>query len=263
MLAHVHIMKTAGQTICDILRRSFGANHCDLRCGKFATLNDLKFAKRFYPRLASISGHAIHAWTELADWPGIRFFTFVREPISRCLSHYQFDCVRNGTTEDFIPWLEIRSNYQTRFLSGTEQADAAIASIQEHIGFVGLLEDFDRSLRLFQTWAGQPLALNYRSRNVSKQCTIKEQILANPEYVAAMHELHQEDQRLYTHLKQNVYPQMVAKFDVEQRDSIELAASGASGLAIASKPVLAWSAVKRNCLYKPAASIRESLQDAA
>ena len=44
MLAHVHIMKTAGQTICDILRRSLGGRHCDLRCGDLATLSDIQFA---------------------------------------------------------------------------------------------------------------------------------------------------------------------------------------------------------------------------
>ena len=161
-------MKTGGQTLCDILRQSLGARHCDLRCGHVATVDDLRFAQRFYPNLESVAGHSIRAWSELAALPELRLFTILREPIARCLSHYQFDRVQNRKSEDFLTWLEERRNYMTRYLAGTEDVGKAIAILEQRLEIVGLLEDFECTLRSLQAWCGKPLLLNYKSRNVSK-----------------------------------------------------------------------------------------------
>jgi len=56
MLAHVHIMKTAGQTFRGILRQSFPGRHCDLMAGhRPATASDIRWARHFYPGLKKAS----------------------------------------------------------------------------------------------------------------------------------------------------------------------------------------------------------------
>ncbi len=250
MFAHIHIMKTAGQTVCDILRKSFGPHHCDLRAGDLATLADLQFARRFYPNLHSLAGHAIRPRGDLLQAPGIQFFTFLREPIARCLSHYQFERQRNGNQFEFLPWLQRNANYQTRILSGTDDADRAIAILQERVGFVGLLAEFKTSLRMLNAWTGDRLDLNYDSRNIATDGSIKASVLANPEYVAALNEQNQADRQLYEYVTESVWPDQLARY---QPLEPEIDCDTPSLLP------MAWSAAKRNLAYKPLAHVRQRL----
>ena len=254
MLAHVHIMKTAGQTVCDILRRSFGANHCDLRCGELATMREVQFARRFYPCLKSVSGHSVRPWSDLAQIEGIRFFTFLREPVARCLSHYQFDLVRNRKSIDFLSWLDGRRNYQTKFLCGSESALQAIEMIEQRIEFVGLVEDFDASLQMLQRWVGEPLTLDYRSRNVARKRCVKDEVLSNPVYVEALQDGHQADIELYRYVVEEFYPKQLKR----------LGNQSANGPSAKLAPVSrVWPPLKRNVLYKPVAHAREWFRRAA
>jgi len=244
MLANIHIMKTAGQTVCDILRNSFGANHCDLRCDDMATLDDVKFAQRFYPRLQSIAGHSIRPRGDLLDVPSIRFFTFLRDPVARCLSHYQFELNRNNRNVDFRKWLKQNADYQTRILSKSRDSKLAIDILEQRIGFVGLVEDFDRSISLLRAWGGLCSAKRHKSRNIASDTSVKEKILADPELVQALGEAHQADRIVYDHVVKTLYPQMIEHYSdvavAEQRSANQL-----------------WPTAKRALLYKPLAKSRQ------
>lgn len=253
MLAHVHIMKTGGQTLCDVLRQSLGAKHCDLRCGNVATVEDLEFAKRFYPQLESIAGHSIRAWSDLAELPELRLFTILREPIARCLSHYQFDRVQNRKSIAFLPWLDERRNYMTRYLAGTEDVDTAIAILEQRVEFVGLLEDFDRTVKLLGAWCQKPLIQSSKSRNVSKRNAVKDEILADAKLVKAMHQMHYLDKRLYDHVQSEIYPRLVRQLEGQ-------ITSDSPSVPFAR--INPWPTLKRNWLYKPAAKFREQFRRA-
>ncbi len=249
MLAHIHIMKTAGQTVCNILRTSFGANHCDLRCGDLATRNDIEFARRFYPNLQSIGGHSIRPRGDLLDVPSIRFFTFLRDPIARCLSHYQFEVNRNKRNVDFLQWLEQNADYQTRILSRTREPQIAIEVLEQRVAFVGLVEDFDRSLSLLRAWGGLCSVAHYKSRNIASDNSVTEQILASPELVRAIQESHHADRMVYDHVVNVIYPRMIERYT----DVSVIEKQSASQV---------WPAVKRALLYKPFAKTRQRLRAA-
>src|SRR5205823_14062227 len=151
MLAHVHIMKTAGQTFRAILRQSFPGKHCDLIATKAATAGDICWAKRFYPGLKSIAGHCVRPYTDL-EQAGLtpRYFTFLRDPVQRCASHYQFSMERKTQRMPFEEWLLCTPNFHTRILSDSQDADRAIEILEKKIGFVGFVEQFNESLVLFK-----------------------------------------------------------------------------------------------------------------
>lgn len=249
MLAHIHIMKTAGQTVCDILRASFGADHCDIRSGAVATRADIDFARRFYPRLRSIAGHGIRPRGDLVDVPSIRFFTFLRDPVSRCLSHYQFERQRNGKQIEFLPWLEQNANYQTRILTGSENAEQAIETLEKGVGLVGFVEEFDTSLQLLQGWSGEELQLAYRSRNMAKDETIKADVLADPRNVEAMRNYHTADDLVYRYALDVIWPRQLEKYAVDQR-------TGERGQ---NTIPMVYAALKRNLVYKPISNLRQKL----
>lgn len=253
VLAHVHIMKTAGQTVCDILRASFGAQHCDLRVGDLANNADLRFAKRFYPTLRSIAGHSVRPRGELIREPGIRFFAFLRHPVSRCISHFQFERNKNRNELEFLPWLERNRNYQTRILCGAEDASQAIDVLQEHVPFVGLVEEFDTSLRLWRVWSGFDLAVDgYQSRNIARNKSIQQDVRSNQAYMTAIEETHREDLALYQYAVDVVYPEMQRRFGNPASPPQPLTPCNAT-----------WSGFKRNLVYKPIAKLRQRWRHAA
>ena len=172
MLAHVHIMKTAGQTFRAILRQSFPGSHCDLIVGRPATASDVRWAKRFYPGLKSIAGHCVTPHSDL-ETAGLnpRYFTFLRDPCERCVSHYQFSMQRRGSRIPFEQWLPKYANFQTRILSKSQDASQAIEVLDRRIGFVGLVERFNESLVLFRQWCDEPIWIFATARRTSPPTT--------------------------------------------------------------------------------------------
>jgi hypothetical protein len=266
LIAYIHVMKTGGQTMCDILRQSFPGEHCDLQVKGVATADDLRFARRFYPRLRSIAGHGVVPLSNLGEAAGsIRFFAFLRDPVERCISHYQYRRNKDEMS-DFEPWLEKFANYQTRFLSRTHaiqdpwaiapEADRAIEAVERHVGFVGLQERFDESLVMLSRWVADPeFDIEYRSRNVATKSSIRKQLLGDARTVELIRAHHVEDEKLYRHVRDHVYPRQVAQYGPALADDV---ASLRGRLPAPQRRVVAraLASVKRGLIYKPLARRR-------
>lgn len=261
LLAHVHVMKTGGQTTCDILRQSFPGRHCDIQAKWVVTREDIELARRFYPRLRSIGGHGVVPTDELAtDFPGIRFFVFLRDPVKRCVSHYQYRRNKDETS-DFEPWLARYGNYQARFLcrmSGAQDpwatvpdADRAIELLERNVGFVGLQERFDESLVLLRRWVDDPdFDIAYRARNVASAVDTSKTLLGNPRAVELIEAAHREDQRLYRHARDVVYRRQVEAYGPTLADDV---ATLRASLPAPQRrvPARMLASIRRGLLYKP------------
>ena len=255
MLAHFHLMKTAGQTVCDILRQSFADRHCDVRTRCMATPADLRLTERMYPNLKSIAGHTVYPTKRLTkERPDLRFFTFFRDPVQRCVSHYQFSLRRNQLRKSFQSWLEDLANYQTRMLArNTSDVARAIEFIETQIEFVGLVERFDESLVLLRNWSGdEELDIHYRSRNVAKDNRVKQQLLSDPRIVALIREHHEEDYKLYNYVCDVIYQRQAQQYGPSlTADTAEFEAGLPAPRKHSTRQLLASG--KRNLIYKPVA----------
>ena len=263
LLAYVHVMKTGGQTMCDILRQSFPGRHCDLQAEGVANADDLRFAARCYPRLRSVAGHGVVPLGALGrDGWRVRYFMFAREPLARCVSHYQYRRNKDERS-DFEPWLERNSNYLTRFLCRgradrelarvVPDAARAIEAIDRHVGFVGLQERFDESLVMLARWVGDPdFDPAYRARNVARSGTVRGGILSDPRLVELIREHHREDDKVYRHVRDVVYPRQVAEYGPTLAADLEALRAR---LPAAQSRVIArgLAAVRRGLFYKPLA----------
>ena len=252
MLAHVHIMKTAGQTFRGILRQSFPGRHCDLMASKLATASDVGWARRFYPELKSIAGHCVVTYTDLAAM-GLnpRFFTFLRDPLQRCASHYQFSMERKPVWIPFERWLPRYPNFQTQILSNSQSADRAIEVLERQIQFVGFVERFNESLVLFEKWCAEPdLNIHYRSINIAPDNRIKNEILNDPKAVAMIEECHQADRVVYRYAREVIYARQVKQFGPGLGQKLKELEDSLPGPTILSFTQFVASA-KRNMLYKP------------
>ena len=164
----------------DILRRSFGLRHFDDRVvRRVLEPSDLGRLKAFAPQLSSLAGHGIRTHVGLQEHsPEVRFYTFLRKPESRALSHFSFDMVVDTSlTWEGCGYEEIRQrffehvvnhgNCQAKHLAGSACRDAALRTIEQDIEFVGLVECFDESLVLLRRWMDERIDIRYQARNVS------------------------------------------------------------------------------------------------
>jgi len=168
--AFVHIDKTAGRTVRAVLRRSFGAGHCEIRTpyarrsgdrhdrSVYVNADDLRRVRRIYRHLRGIAGHNVKPYSDLdAACPEIRYLTFLRDPVSRYLSHFKNRAETYGRA-DFDRWAAQDSmrDFQTRSLAGEANLQRALDLVSRRIGFVGLNEAFDESLLMLGQWLAEP-----------------------------------------------------------------------------------------------------------
>jgi hypothetical protein len=262
MLAFIHIRKTGGSTVNTILRQSFGTRHFEVRLGKARSLHpvvtreEVRRCRWIYPRLASIAGHGVVPFGDLRELDGnMRFFTFLRQPLERCASDYQFRVQRGGLRQPFDEWINtgFARNRQTLKLAGVESATTAIGVLQDRVGFVGLLERFPESLIMWKKWCDTPaLDIRFRRKNVAKQDTIKRQLLTDERSRAKLIAANEEDLRLYAHVVDRVFPRQIAEFGDGLDEAVQTFVDSNSPRPLYPRQLA--SMFVRELLYKPFSS---------
>ncbi len=235
--------------------------HCGIRVRKsrwqqpIISAREVLRCQYIYPRLSSISGHGIVPCGDLADvFPDIRFFTFLREPLDRCASDYQFRRRRGGLKVTFEDWIQtpLARNHQTRQLCGREDANLAIAVLESRVGFVGLVERFHPSLVMFSRWCNDcRLDIRHRSKNVAHDSSIKHELLTNLNSRRQLIEANREDLRLYDYVLTQYFPRQEADFGPRLNSDVK--AFEAFNVPRPVYPRQALSTLVREFIYKPLA----------
>jgi hypothetical protein len=188
----VHIPRTGGTTLHNILSRIYPEkNRLHIHQVKTPLKKIIaQHTKPVAPFL--IQGHM--DITDVMESDGNFIFTFLREPVSRAISHYHhlketpsrhFEYLnRAGTTiESFYALKEKNDidNGLTRYIGGFINIPfgeinethylKALENLKYKINFFGIQEYYNESLILLATKLGWPLPL-YRKKNVSKEGSI-------------------------------------------------------------------------------------------
>lgn len=219
MIAVVHIHKTAGTTLAGIFKRSFGRRHLDVLetdpTTPHLTPEELRMAMdRFYPRLDSINAHPVRIYAGLeAVVPDIEYVTFVREPIERTASHYQYDVQVGGVDIPFDEWITHSAvpNRMTRIIAGPDATGKEAIELLPRFSLVGRSDRFDESLVMMQSKLAVP-DIRYLSKWVAPANDIKRRLLADPAQVERLAEVNREDQKVWDHVVQEIYPKQQAEF---------------------------------------------------
>lgn len=220
LLVFIHIPKTAGMTIRAIFYRQYRANEIYRIAWNFDRNNPfvdfLNLSEERQDKIKVIFGHipfGIHKYTQRS----IHYFTLLRDPIERTISHYYHIRKRPNhfyhrmaldmDIAEFVVQSRFREfdNGQVRQLTdagrlpfGACSEDLlaqAIFNLENHFCCVGLQERFDESVVLLRRtlgWRKPPL---YRRRNVNRVRPRGETLSAETlGVIAAYNEL---DRRLY------------------------------------------------------------------
>lgn len=215
MIAFIHIKKTAGKAVKYQMRRAFGLGHCDVkrwrRDADYFSAADLQRLLKVYPRLRSIAGHSVKPYSDLkAGFPKIRYYTFLRDPIQRSISHYQYRMSLGSVNCSFETWIKDESNHnwQVQTLAGASNLDWALHLIEHDISFIGLQERLDESLTLMS----RAFNLNHRARvdseriNAAKNNRIRDEIIRSTRNLRFLQRANQLDIELYRYVEAVVYP---------------------------------------------------------
>jgi Sulfotransferase family len=211
MIIFSHIPKTGGTSFRFILENSFGISHCHANHAKkpvFAQ-DDLEFAKKFFPRLRSIAGHSLVNPLNLSVANPF-YITFLREPISRVISHYQYSVALGNNRKTFEESLRAEGkfeNLQVKIIAGERNLEKAKHSL-EKFDFVGLTEQFDLSLRVLERLAPCKLNLNYKRKVVAKDNSIKKSLQGNARLMEMAAEINQLDMELYAFVVNTIFPKL-------------------------------------------------------
>jgi len=214
----VHIHKTAGTTLASVFKRSFGARHCDVYSEDpsrpFSAEDLRRMRRRFYPRLHSVLGHDVRVYSDLEDAAGeVQWVTFLRDPVRRTASHYQYDRVVGGVDLPLEEWLTHHAVWdrQTRVIAGPDGTAEQAIALLPRFTLVGVTERFDESLVMMKRFVGMR-DIRYASKWVAPTDDIKRQLLADPEAVAAIEAVNRNDLALYEHVVSEVFPKQVAEY---------------------------------------------------
>ena len=107
-------------------------------------------------------------------------FTFLRDPVSRYLSHLNYHRRVMGIQwelQDFLKTTKF-NNWQTLRIAGEANVEKAKEFLNSRFDFVGLTEKFDESLLIFQEKLNSDLKRSgYEKSNVTKEETGKDRII--------------------------------------------------------------------------------------
>ncbi len=171
--------------------------------------------RRVYPRLEVLMGHDVRPFGDLHEaFPGLSYATFVRDPVVRCASHYQYDLQRGGVELPLEEWLAhaVSPNRQVRHLAGPGATGAdAVRIVEDRVDFVGVTEHFDASLVMMAAFYAFP-RLAYVRKWSAPSDDIKRRILNDPDSRALLEEANREDMVLYRHVVDEVLPRQEAAY---------------------------------------------------
>ena len=261
VLLFIHMNKVGGRTVRYILRSSFGARHCELEPDGWAapafSSADLRWLRRFYPRLASVAGHRVSGYVDLDDEGlELRYFTFLRDPLKLCASRWQAHVDRKKGKRTFEEWLAgpRATNPQTLQLAGVPSAEEAIRNLEAKEVFVGLTERFDESLVMLKQLRANDLNIAYERVNVAKRTVVAEELLADPKRRQAIIEANQADLELLEYARHELFPRQQREFGPTLERAVEaFLVDKARGF---NRVRITISRVKQYGLYKPVTRVR-------
>lgn len=234
VLYYVHVPKTAGTTMRIILLWMYWWNQILWARGKpYLEQKAQSLSNADLSRIRLVAGHTRFGMHEHLPFSHFQYFTILREPVDRVLSHYYFLCRQPQNelyetihqydlslvtllTEGYIPIHNVQTYWLSKadvshFRDGAYHPDIVREvkeNIDQYFSFVGLNEWFDESLIMLKRdmgWKRYPI---YAQKNVTK--SRRKQDKESAETIDTIKRYNQMDVEIYDHVAQLFHTRLQA-----------------------------------------------------
>jgi Sulfotransferase family len=223
-LFFLHVPKTAGTSFRFILENTFGMGHCHAGHLGIPHLSPehLRFVRKVFPHLRSLAGHNLLDPLQHGT-SSFFYMTFLREPIARVISQYQDGVhrkdhtLRNGpeTFEQALRRKEELENLHVKMMAGARDLDKAKRFL-EKCDFVGLTEEFDKSLQVLERLCPQRLKLSYKRKLVARDYAVRNSIRSDQSLLEMARDHNRLDLELYAFARDEVFPRLCSRAKISE-----------------------------------------------
>lgn len=254
----VHIEKAAGMTLHALLRNNFPFSYVTVtpwylwsnEVGAELTAEEVRGLARALPNLRGFGGHTTRSYCGYAEAVGraVRYFTFLREPIARYVSHYkhQVHAMNKGWTLDTFLNERRFDDYMTVRLAGCRDVERAKRQLREAFCCVGLMERFDESLLLLRSALGYPtMDLRYQRENESRAPGGGREALGDPSVQERLRSANRLDLELYRFACEELYPAQVEAYGAGLSADLTALQTANRGYRFPAWRRAAWTAYRR------------------
>lgn len=170
-------------------------------------VQELKVLLKIAPWVRGIGGHTVKPYYEYENIIGksVAYVTFIRDPVARYISHYNYQkkCMNiNWTMQSFIAEKRF-SNFQTVRIAGKPCLDTAIKILEKKFTFVGLIEDYVKSVQKMCSTLSIPCPTK---ESVLKKNSVKSHYEHNEKTLRKIKKENSLDIRLYNYVVKNIWP---------------------------------------------------------
>ncbi len=221
MICFIHIEKAAGTTLHALFNNNF-ATYLALRPWHYWTndkknsfmLAEVKQLKKILRFSRGFGGHTARNYLGYENVLGctVEYITFLREPVSRYISHYNFqkwEMNIDWCLDDFLEEKKF-DNFMTKRIAGCDDINKARDNIKKQFSFVGIMEDFDTSLILMnQRLFNNSLNIYYEKKRSAPKYPDKIDLDI---YIDRIREKNRLDIELYEYVRSTIFAQMVKEY---------------------------------------------------
>ncbi len=233
MICFIHIEKAGGTTLHYLFRNNF-MSHITLTPWDYWTNADdnsfqtmeAKHLFTFLRFVKSFGGHTTRSYLNYESVMDDRvdYITFLREPVSRYISHYNHQ--KNVMKIDWSIHSFLKEkrfdNFMTKRIAGSEDLDKAKRILDEKFSFVGLIESFDESLLLMKNELPEyNFDVRYEVKNKSNNKNYQSNAqLTDKTILNEIKKRNQLDIELYRYAKSTLYSRYKKRYKDDMETSI-------------------------------------------
>jgi len=221
-----HIEKCGGTTFHHLMRYNYPtyfslspnySSKSDLT-GGVITEKEIRRLFRILPFTKGVGGHTLRPSIDYQSVIGKDIFrlTFLREPVSRFLSHLNYLGLHLYKDKDFDKYMERKKyeNFMTKRLAGKEDVEVAKRILIDNFDFVGFTEMFDESLLILLKLHGKDnFSPFYEKRNVlNRNKDYRRKGNMSEEFLQRIKDKNDLDIQLYKFAVENIYERLVSDY---------------------------------------------------
>ncbi len=223
MLCFIHIERAGGTTLHKVLINNYYLKYLVLTPWYYWTDEDQNTLKKeelhqlltYLPTVEAFGGHNVRSYHDYqAVCPTIEYITFLRDPVKRYISHYQYQVnvmKKKWTIESFLDNSRF-DNFMTKRIIGSYDVEKAKKHLQQDYAFVGLTDQFEESLLLMKQKLNVPsFNIYYERRNAARDNRLKDTIINDETIIAEIKARNNLDQKLYDYVKQTLFQKQERK----------------------------------------------------